>query len=361
MIELARSGEELEAVVPKNARASVVLRDAGIRVHACRNPGHGTLADVMQLRRVLRDSRIDLIHSHTRFDLWRGSLSLFGDARRRHVHSVYMNVAPKRDLAHRLLFSKVDAVVSSSEFSNRKIAAAFPVAPDAIHLVRYGRDLQRYAADPARRTALREKMGCGPGDLVVGMACRIDAQKGVREFAESLLSLSTDARDRVKYWMIGEPTIAGVDAAGRPVFEESGAALESWLSAFIASERLGDRFARIPFQDDIVPWLDAMDVFVLASYAEMYSLAVVDAMAMGLPVIGTNAEGTPEQVRDVETGILVEPRSAEEIAAAVERYAADPALRAAHGAAGREWVRREHAMDESVRRMRAIYASVLRG
>lgn len=87
--------------------------------------------------------------------------------------------------------------------------------------------------------------------------------------------------------------------------------------------------------DDPEPFLRDARVFVLSSRSEGMPMAVLEAMAAGLPVVATNVGGIPELVVDGETGSLVPPGDSDALAAALQRLADDPALAAAFGAAGR--------------------------
>lgn len=84
-----------------------------------------------------------------------------------------------------------------------------------------------------------------------------------------------------------------------------------------------------------------MDIFVLASWNEMYALAVLDALLMKLPVIGTNTGGTPEQLA-YKRGMTVSPKSPQEIATAIQYLVENPEKAKEMGARGREWVLKEH-------------------
>ena len=101
--------------------------------------------------------------------------------------------------------------------------------------------------------------------------------------------------------------------------------------------------------------LAGLDVFVLPSRAENSPLAVVEAMAQGLPVIGTRVGGVAELVDDGRTGLLVEPGDSEGLAAALDRLAAEPALSMSLGQTGALRVSREFTEGRVVPRFEALY------
>jgi glycosyltransferase involved in cell wall biosynthesis len=143
-----------------------------------------------------------------------------------------------------------------------------------------------------------------------------------------------------------------------PVYEPQAQETFDWLKDFAQKNEVEGRLQLIPFQKDTLPYLAAMDIFVLGTYKETYSLAVIDAMLMGLPLIGTNTGGTPEQLGQ-DRGILVEPQSAQSIADAIVRYVEQPELRARHGENGKVWAQREHSWENKLGKLAGLYAGVL--
>jgi glycosyltransferase involved in cell wall biosynthesis len=101
--------------------------------------------------------------------------------------------------------------------------------------------------------------------------------------------------------------------------------------------------------------LAGLDVLVQPSRADNLPLSILEAMASGLPVIGTRTGGIPELVIDGETGLLVEPERPEELAAALDSLAADPERRAELGRRGRERVQEHFSADGIARRTVALY------
>ncbi len=331
------------------------LREHGIETVPAAKSGYFNFADILRVRRLIRRRGVTVIHSHTRFDIWTASFAVRGFPRVKLFHSVYMNVAPKRDALHRWIYGRVEGIFSSSEIINKEITERYPVPVERVHLLRYGVEMREFINDESQRNTLRSALRIGADELLYGMMGRIDAQKGVREFAESYMLLPEEICDRVKYIIIGEPTLLRTESDGSHTYEPESEACDKNISAFIAKHALEKKILRVGFQKNFIPYLNAMDVFVLPSYAEMYSLSVIDAMAMGLPVIGTKAGGTEEQLAGGARGILIEPKSAASIARGVERYAAEPVLRAAHGAEGRKFAREQHSMANTIARLSGFY------
>jgi glycosyltransferase involved in cell wall biosynthesis len=109
------------------------------------------------------------------------------------------------------------------------------------------------------------------------------------------------------------------------------------------------------FVDDFRSRLARLDVFVLASRAENLPVAILEAMAAGLPVVGTRAGGIPELVLHGETGFLVEPDDPAALAAALDRLAAEPDLRGELGRRGAERVVERFGAADMARRMLRLY------
>ncbi len=95
------------------------------------------------------------------------------------------------------------------------------------------------------------------------------------------------------------------------------------------------------FREDVLSLMKSADLFVMSSITEGLGSAVLDAMAMGLAVVGTRAGGIPEAVVPGETGELVEPGEPKALAAAIVKLLKDAARRRAYGEAGRQRVARQ--------------------
>ncbi|MBV2181862.1 MAG: glycosyltransferase family 4 protein [Castellaniella sp.] len=171
-----------------------------------------------------------------------------------------------------------------------------------------GVDVARFAQEPV------------PGGPVVFlMIARLLIAKGVREYAQAAARLRPEfpqASFQLAGWIDGGPDSIGADE------------LDAWIGAGTL-EYLG----RL---DDVRPALSGCGVYVLPSYREGTPRTVLEAMAVGRPVITTDAPGCRETVVDGENGYLVPVGSSEDLAAAMQRFLHDPHLMQVMGERSRQ-------------------------
>jgi glycosyltransferase involved in cell wall biosynthesis len=175
---------------------------------------------------------------------------------------------------------------------------------------------RRRAATEARRA-----LGLPTDDeaVVIGTLARLARVKGL----ESLISAAACLRAQGS-------NVRVVIAGSGPLLEE--------LRQLAAREGLGPRVHFLGNQADVPPVLEAFDIFALPSRSEALPYAVMEAMAMELPVVATEVGGVPEIVAPDETGFLVPAGSAEALAATVRPLIESAALRQRMGLAGRRRV-----------------------
>ena len=112
-------------------------------------------------------------------------------------------------------------------------------------------------------------------------------------------------------------------------------------------------------QDEIHALYAGASIFCLPSFAEGVPGVLMEAMAMELPVVSTRITGVPELIDDGRTGLLVAPGRTDQLADALERLLADPALCRKMGSAAREKVIREFNTDHSAKQLYALFADQL--
>jgi glycosyltransferase involved in cell wall biosynthesis len=358
IIKLKNTSVEQWVLCFEGSRIAKELKAAGVQTIETSAKKLSKLAEANLVRKAIAKHSVTHLHSHTRKDMWAVCVARWFNKDIKHVYNLYMNALPKQDFVHRALFRRVDALCSSSEDILKDVRKNFPIDPEKLQLIRYGRETDKFVALPAVRDQIRQRYAVKPDQMVIGTLCRIDAGKGVRELVESLDYLSDEDLQKVQIWVIGDRTIVGHNDSGETTYEPESQALYEWVQARAASERLNGHLQLIPFQREYIPYIDALDVFTLASYNETYSLSVIDAMMMAKPVIGTNAGGTPEQVGGSERGILAEPRSGQSLANCVRYYLQHPEKAHKHGEKGREWALHNHNWPNTLKHFTELYQRI---
>ncbi|BBH53673.1 glycosyltransferase family 4 protein [Fluviispira sanaruensis] len=358
--KIHESGECTALYCIPGSKIAIEAEKIGVKVFNAHKQARISIKDILNLSKIIKKYNYNIIHTHTRQDVWLVSLTLFFYKNVKQIFSLYMSAPSKKGLIHRLIYGQVSAIASSSELLNENIKTNYPLKPEQVYLLRYGRDLDLYQKYPQDSEELRKKWNTSKDDIVIATMCRIDPAKGVREIAEAILHLKPEIKSKIKIWIMGEPTLLQTSPSGLPIFEPAAYELYIWLKEFVSLPTVENRIQLIPFQSDIIPFLNAMDIFVLGTYEETYSLSVIDAMSMGLPVIGTNSGGTPEQVKHLERGILVSPKSSLEIANAITKYIENPQLIIDHGANAKIWARNEHNWENKLKNLNIIYNKIWR-
>lgn len=238
----------------------------------------------------------------------------------------------------RLCLPRYERVLSvSDDLHARCLAVGVP--PGRCLLLENAIDTAQYARRVGRAEA-KGRLGIPPGRLVVGAVGRLSAEKGFDLLIRVAGDLLAAGRD-LTLLIAGEG-----DERSR-------------LEAQIAALGLADRVRLLGFQSDVIPLFEAMDAFALSSLREGLPNVVLEAMALGVPVVATRVAGVPRLIRDGEDGLLVEPGSAGELSRALGRLLDDAGLRLRLGDAGRVAVESGHDFASRMRQLAVLYDELL--
>jgi Glycosyl transferases group 1/Glycosyltransferase Family 4 len=169
--------------------------------------------------------------------------------------------------------------------------------------------------------AARGKLGLPVDGPLVGMVGRLQRWKGMHVFL-SAIALVRREHPAVRAVIVGAP-------------HETEPAYPAELRAQAEALGISDIVMFAGFQANIPEWMQAMDVFVHASDREPFGIVVIEAMALGKPVVAGSAGGPAEIIADGEDGLLVPYGNDESLAHAILRYLDDHAFAARVGAAAR--------------------------
>ena len=294
-----------------------------------------------QLHRRLAATPVDLIHAHTRVaqviaeGLWRSRKIPYVTT----WHGFY-----RRRLGRRWWPCTGKRTIAISQEVARHLHDVFRVPADRIRLIYHGIDVEHFATPPriADLQACRSRWPSMQRH-VIGCVGRL-ASGGVKGF-DLLLHAVHQLRARFPNT---ELILVG-DGPRRGFLEQEAA-------------RLGiqDRVHFVGAMEDVRVPLTLMDVFVFASrWPEAFGLSLIEAMAVGRPVVATRRGAVPEIIEHGRHGWLVPPEDPVALADAISRLLQDPALAAELGRRARQRVREKFHVDRMVDEVEAVYREVL--
>lgn len=334
---LAR-GHRVTLLCPPQARIHAVARERGIDVVAL-PIARKRLAGLFAMRRWLRDHGPDIVNTHSSTDTWLTALAnrLLGRppvlVRTRHIS------APLADnRGTRWLYTRASRhVVTTGERLREQIIAATGLDGQRVTSVPTGIDTDHFT--PGDPGDARRALNLDPDRPTVGIVATLRSWKGHRHLLRALAGFESP---RPYLLIVGD-----------------GPQREA-LHTLIAELGLGDDVHMPGNQNDVAPWLRALDLFVLPSYAnEGVPQAILQAMSTALAVISTCVGSIDEAVIDGETGCMVPPKDPAALATAIRELLADASLRARLGDAGRERALQRFGRDAMLDSMERIFQQAL--
>jgi glycosyltransferase involved in cell wall biosynthesis len=306
--------------------------------------GPRDLPGLRRFRRRLAEARPDLVHAYLEFSSTfgvAGALSLGSAAPLvviQLVNDLYSRPFWAR-AAGRLLAGRVAGYVAVSPGVRRSAMRAYHGRPRHVAVIPPGIDLRRF--DRTRVDAAATAEFRHGASRVVGTVGRLADQKA--------LHVLLDATPRLLADDPGTRVLIVGDGPLRPALERQ-------------ARRLGVDGAVVfaGHQADVVPAYAAMDVFVLPSRYEGFGIVFVEAMALGVPVVGTRVVGSEDAVVDGVTGLLVPHGDPQALAVAVLRLFSDRGLREKIRAEAARKVARDHSREAMAVDTESFYRELLR-
>jgi glycosyltransferase involved in cell wall biosynthesis len=360
---LDRSVYQPIVVVPREGPLTQKFRRAGVRVvvqpmaqlRSVRRPLYqlGYLLrfwpSVLRLSLLLRREQASIVHSNSLYCLQGAWASLFaGVPHVWHIREIPDAPPPVRTLLLAMavglsarVVAMTDAVAAMFDDGAGRRNAKVTIVPDGIDLAAFhpGRDGAR----------IRRDLNIAPDAPVAGFVARLDPWKGADVFVRAAAA----AAGRL-------PNARFIVCGGEiPGYESHAAGLARLASDLHLDGRIDFTGWRYTV-DDIPDVMAALDVLVHTSVRpEPFGLVLIEAMATAKPVVAARQGGVPEVVDAGVTGLLVEPGDWRGVAEAMLDVLGDTSRAAAMGAAGRARAEERFEMRDYIRRIEALYSTIL--
>ncbi len=274
------------------------------------------LAGVLGAIRVadyIREDNVRFLTVHQSPDILTGvEAKLLSRKSFRLIYSQHMHIGgTKRDIFHSMEYRHLDAWVTPVQWLADRVREKTNIPPEKIHIIPRGIELERFTRNRPDKAKARQRLDLPQDVLLAGVVGRLDLKK-CQDTAIKALAKVRRAGHPLHLLIVGDQTLS----------ENTGYA--EYLRQLVSELDLQDVVHFRSHQRQPEYAYAALDMFVLASQSETYGMVTIEAMASGLPVIGTDDGGTIDLINHEKNGLRFTPMHDDELASAMTRYITEP-------------------------------------
>lgn len=339
---MAEHGHRVWLVAPENSRIYQECRQVGIPVVAFGFRRVDWTFGLVRLISFFRRERIQIVNTHSSRDGWLGGVAARLAKVPFIVRSRHIEVEYHSPFLARMAFEYLpDYVLTTSQKIVDRLVREQGINRARIECLPTGVDMARFSTRAAGR--IQRELGLPEKTSLIGMISVLRSWKGHSDFiAAAKLVLDQSSAAGTHFIIAGE-------GPGRGDIEKK-----------IAAVGLTDRIHLLGFRADVPEVLASLTALVLPSTAhEGVPQIILQAQAMGRPVIGTQVGGIPEVIREGDTGWLVPPKNPAALAVAIARVLQNPEAAQAVGQRALERIRTHHSLDVMGEYLEGLYATHL--
>jgi len=311
---MSEKGASMVLIVPPHSPLEERGRNVGLDVFPLQPFWtYGDFFSARRLSKILREKEIDTLILMQSRDVNIAAIASTLAPKVKVVYYQQMNSGhDKRDAFHTWIYSKLSLWICLTEEMKKNVLSFTRMNKDAVSVLPLGVDLGRF--DPSRfeKKESRTFFGLPQDKKIIGVVGRLDRGKGQEILLRAAQTIAKEFPETL-FLIVGDETTG-----------ETG--YKSYLQKLCATLGIERSVMFLPFTEEAPSLMSALDIFVLPSFSETFGLVVIEAMAMGKPVIATNAGGVPEIITHNVTGMLVEPRSTDSLTAALHNLISDQPL-----------------------------------
>lgn len=320
------------------------LREEGYPIEVLGRHSGLDLSVSRKLRAFCIRENVSLLHAHQYTPFFYASLARTWRWRRPLLFTEHGRHYPdhrswKRVLANQWLVGKKDRVVAVGQHVKNALIENEGIPERKIDVVYNGIDVERFYKDPVVRGQVRNELGVTDDRFVVLMVSRLNPLKDHATTLRAWRNLS--ASGALELVIVGDG--------------EEREAIERMIDGY----GLRDSVRLLGLRNDVSRLLNAADAYLMSSVSEGIPLTLIEAMAIGVPCVATDAGGTKEVIDRSVVGSVVPIGDDQQLAAAVKKLVADRRLAAAIGKAGQARVRQLFASETMHRKYHDLYRKML--
>lgn len=299
---------------------------------------------------LFRKEKFDLVHTHTakagalaRLAAHLAGIPVIIHTPHGHNFYGYFNAVASWIITciEKMLTCMTDKIMVLTELEKRDYIRYGVATEEKLILIYQGLELEKFSPGQKDTAKLKESLGIGSEENVVGFIGRLETIKGPEYFVEAA-KLILKKRKNTKFILVGEGSLRN--------------ALEARVSAW----GLKDKIKFSGWREDIPEIMSVLDLLVLPSLNEAVGIVLIEAQAQGVPVVASSVGGIPEIVKSQETGILVPPKDVSGLAAAILAILDNPDKRQAMSESARTWAGDRFKAEKMCEKISWLYTQILK-
>ena len=304
-----------------------------------------SVGSVLKLARFARENQIEIIHAHMARDY---PLAALAASRSGGIPLVLTRhvLFPLKKI-HRLTLCRVARVIAVSQAVAEVLRAQAIFDERKLVVIHNGIDVEKFSRKQNGRASAETARGENQERLRVGTIGHLAPIKGHDDFIRAA-GIVCATRDDVDFIIAGEDKSRSRDDRQR-------------LEALIEELGLGQHVRLAGWVEDVAQLLTTLDLFVSSARSEPFGLAIVEAMAAGVPVIATSSEGAREIIESGQSGRLIPISDTEAMASAICELLDDPKTRECLAANALRTVSERFSLDRMITKTEQVYLDVLAG
>lgn len=324
--------------------------EAGASVYQIPREKRLDFSTMLNIASIVKENNIHIVNAHHFVSFF---YSYFGCKIGNQVKLIFTNhscweienITWKSRLAGRLTLRNIDKVVGVTDEVTKRFIDTYHINSSKTCTILNGVDLDKFSL-VAIRAKIRHELEVGDKTIIIGVIANFRKVKNhifLVKAIEKLIRLNKD----VKVVFVGQS------------FKNDPESSIEEVHNFIKSSGLGNKIILMGYRTDTPELLSSFDIFCLTSLKEGLPISVIEAMAAGLPVVGTNVDGINEVVIPGKTGLLVNLGDVDGLATALYTLIENTDLRHKMGQAARQRAEKKYSLERCISEYEALFLSIL--
>lgn len=305
------------------------------------------LPSAIYIYRLIKRIKAKIVHTNTTLILGSGiAAKLAGVKSVYHEHATSIS---HPEWAAMSLVKAVDRLSDAVLANTGAVAHVFTsrgVPESKVKVMYYALDLKPFETDYDYEESFRKEIGVGRDEKLIGLVGRINPGKGHDILFHAIKSI-IPRHPSLKVAIVGkEETRIEKDFLRE-------------LKALAEKMDIKDRIIFTGMRDDVPRVMKSLDLLVLPSHHEGFGIVLMEAMAAGVPVIGSNVGGIPEVIEHNRSGLIIDPGSVEALSSAIDGLLSDPQKSLQMAKNGRKRVEDVFSLERLGSELNGLYSNLL--